>query len=89
MLEDTDTEENSNTSFEKIKSILSNYGYSVVNHSIHGDTGNPTIGLYEQNNGWIVEKPIERSNKVRRKEFSTLEEVEKYFINYIELLTIH
>ena len=45
-----------------------------------GYTGNPKLGIYKdkETNKWVVEKPRERSNKVRKCTFNSYEDMYNY-----------
>jgi len=81
MKEDEEIEDN--TEYEKLKEQLSNRGISLVDYELHGDSGMSVISLHlDKNiNKWIYQKPIERSNDVRQKEFDTFDDARKYIMN--------
>ena len=81
MKEDEEIEDN--TEYEKLKEQLSNQGISLVDYELHGDSGLPMISLHldKDINKWVYQKPIERSNRIRQKEFDTFEEAKTYIEN--------
>lgn len=86
--EDEEAEDSANdTEYEKLKEKLFNRGISLVHYELYGDSGIPIASLYFDSsiNKWIYQKPIERSNRVRQKEFDTFEDARKYIENISQL----
>lgn len=84
MREDEESEDSNNsTEYKELEEALSNRGISLVDYKIHGDSGISVISLHFDTsiNKWIYQKPIERSNRVRQKEFNTFEDARKYIEN--------
>ena len=71
-----------NKEYDELKEHLSNKGISLVDYEINGDSGIPIISLHFNNstNKWIYQKPIEKSNSVRQKEFDSFEDARKFIV---------
>ena len=59
----------------------------LVDYPLSGDSGIPIISCYFNKSleKWIVEKPIEKSNKTNKREFIKEEDVWEYILNILKL----
>lgn len=80
MKEDNNPNNDNISEYDKLKEHLSNIGISLVDYELHGDSGMQIISLYFDNNinKWIFQRPVERSNKVRQKEYDTFEDAKEH-----------
>lgn len=68
--------------FEELETALISKNIHIRDSQIHGDSGMPIIGCYYNfdKNKWILERPVERSNRVYSEEFDTFNNLRNYLI---------
>lgn len=71
---------NISTEFEKLKETLNSREILLVDYKLHGDSGVPIVSLFFDSsiNKWIYQKPVERCNRVIKKEFDSFDDAKEF-----------
>ena len=80
MKEDENSVGDISTEYEELKKTLNNRGILLVDYKLHGDSGVPIVSLFFDSsiNKWVYQKPVERCNRIRQKEFDTFENAREF-----------